>query len=58
MRRYERWWFRLWINAKAHHRPPRAAIIEWPYIWTAHLLAWVIGVGATRGRKGDEREEV
>lgn len=58
MRRYERWWFRLWLNAKTNHRPPRAAIIEWPYLAVVHILAGVIGVGAMRGRKGDEREEV
>lgn len=26
MRRYERWWFRLWLNAKAGERPPRAPL--------------------------------
>lgn len=58
MRRYERWWFRLWLNAKTHHRPPRASLIEWPYLAVVHILAgvgrgmaWVVGVVA-QARQG------
>ena len=64
-RRYERWWFRLWLNARTYHWPPRAAIIEWPYLAVVHILAgvgrgmaWVVGQWPRPGRAGDRHPRV